>query len=62
LSENKTAKMKGVEVRIIAELMKNCRRSDRELAQAIGVSQPTVSRTIERLEREGVIKRVHYDS
>ena len=48
--------MKEVELKLVAELMKNSRRSDRELAKAIGVSQPTVSRTIERLEKEGVIK------
>ena len=48
--------MKDVELRLIAELMKNSRRSDRELAKIIGVSQPTVSRTIRRLEKEGYIK------
>lgn len=36
--------------------MKNSRRSDRELARALRVSQPTVSRMIKRLEAEGVIK------
>jgi DNA-binding Lrp family transcriptional regulator len=36
--------------------MKNSRRSDRELAKAIGVSQPTVSRMIQRLEKQGIIK------
>ena len=36
--------------------MRNSRRSDRELAKAIGVSQPTLSRTIKRLEKEGYIK------
>ena len=36
--------------------MKNSRRSDRELAKTVGVSQPTVSRAIERLEKEGYIK------
>lgn len=36
--------------------MKNSRRSDRELAKALGVSQPTVSRTIQRLEQEKVIR------
>jgi DNA-binding Lrp family transcriptional regulator len=36
--------------------MKNCRRSDRELARALGVSQPTVSRTMKKLEKDGVIK------
>jgi DNA-binding Lrp family transcriptional regulator len=56
LNEKKKAKLKDVEVRIIAELMKNSRRSDRELAQAIGVSQPTVSRTVKKLEKEGMIK------
>jgi DNA-binding Lrp family transcriptional regulator len=36
--------------------MKNSRRSDRELAKIVGVSQPTVSRMIRRLEKEGYIK------
>ena len=48
--------MKKVEWKIISELMKNSRRSDRGLAQAIGVSQPTVSRTLKKLEKEGYIK------
>jgi DNA-binding Lrp family transcriptional regulator len=48
--------LKSTEIRIIAELMKNSHRSDREIAHAIGVSQPTVSRTIKRLEKEGIIK------
>lgn len=45
-----------MEVRIIAELMKNSRRSDRAIAQAVGTSQPTVTRTIKKLEEEGIIK------
>jgi len=49
-------KIKDVELRLISELMKNSRRSDRELAKAIGVSQPTVSRMIKKLESEGIIK------
>jgi DNA-binding Lrp family transcriptional regulator len=56
LNEKKRLKLKDVEVRLIAELMKNSRRSDRELAKAIGSSQPTVSRLIKKLEKEGVIK------
>jgi len=48
--------MKPMERRLIAELMKNCRRSDRELAKAIGVSQPTVSRTLAKLEKDGVLR------
>jgi DNA-binding Lrp family transcriptional regulator len=55
--ERKTElKLKEIELRIIAELMKNSRRSDRELAKAMHTSQPTVSRTIKRLEKEGIIK------
>jgi len=48
--------MKEVEARLISELMKNSRRSDRELAEAVGVSQPTISRLIKKLEKEGYIK------
>ena len=48
--------MKDIELRIIAELMKNSRRSDRELAKAIGVSQPTISRLIRKLEKEEYIR------
>ena len=48
--------MKDIELRLISELMKNSRRSDRELAKVIGVSQPTVSRIMKKLEKEGVIK------
>jgi DNA-binding Lrp family transcriptional regulator len=56
LNEKKRVKLKDLDVRIIAELMKNSRRSDRELAKVIGVSQPTVTRTRTRLEKEGYIK------
>lgn len=48
--------MKDVELRLISELMKNSRRSDRELAKIIGVSQPTVSRMLKRLVGEGYIR------
>ena len=48
--------MKDIELRLISELMKNSRRSDRELAKSIGVSQPTISRLIKKLENQGVIK------
>jgi DNA-binding Lrp family transcriptional regulator len=36
--------------------MKNGRKSDRELARDVGVSQPTITRTRKRLEHEGIIK------
>ena len=48
--------MKDIELKVIIELLKNSRRSDRELSKAIGVSQPTVSRTIDRLKKQGYIK------
>jgi DNA-binding Lrp family transcriptional regulator len=54
--KEKNKPLKDLEVRLIAELMKNSRRSDRELAKAIGTSQPTISRLIKKLERQGAIK------
>lgn len=48
--------LKELELKLISELMKNSRSSDRELAKALRVSQPTVSRLRARLEEEGVIK------
>jgi len=48
--------LKDVELKLISELVQNSRRSDRELAKAIGVSQPTVSRMRVRLEKEGLIE------
>jgi DNA-binding Lrp family transcriptional regulator len=48
--------MKDLELKLISELMKDSRRSDRQLAKTIGVSQPTVSRMIKRLKKEGYIE------
>jgi len=48
--------MKDLEIRLVSELMKNSRRSDRQIAKELGVSQPTVSRTIAKLERQGVLR------
>ena len=48
--------MKDVERKLIAELMRDSRRSDRELARAVGVSQPTISRAIAKLKKDGVIR------
>jgi DNA-binding Lrp family transcriptional regulator len=52
----KDRQLKEVELRLIAELMKNSRRSDRELAKAVGTSQPTITRIKGRLEKEGYIR------
>jgi DNA-binding Lrp family transcriptional regulator len=44
--------LKELEMKLLYELMKNSRRSDRELAKAVGVSQPTVSRYLERMQKD----------
>jgi DNA-binding Lrp family transcriptional regulator len=48
--------LKEIERKLISELLKNSRRSDRELAKAIGTSQPTTTRLRTKLEKEGYIK------
>lgn len=48
--------MKDAELKLISELMKNSRRSDRDLAKTVGVSQPTVTRLRTKLEKKGIIK------
>ncbi|UCC33264.1 MAG: winged helix-turn-helix transcriptional regulator [Candidatus Bathyarchaeota archaeon] len=48
--------MKEKEWKVLIELMKNSRQSDRQMAKIIGVSQPTVTRVRTRLERDGIIK------
>jgi len=50
------ARMKDVELKLVCELIKNSRRSDRELAKLIGVSQPTITRTGKKLEQKGFIR------
>jgi DNA-binding Lrp family transcriptional regulator len=42
--------------RLLSELLKNSKRSDRELAKLLGVSQPTVTRARQRLEKNGIIQ------
>ena len=41
---------------LLLEYLKDSKRSDRELAKVIGVSQPTVTRMRQRLVKEGLIK------
>jgi DNA-binding Lrp family transcriptional regulator len=44
--------LKPLDRKILFELMKNSRRSDREMAKIMGLSQPTVSRKRTYLEKE----------
>jgi len=48
--------MKKRMMRLLSEYLKDSRRSDRELAKVVGVSQPTITRTRQRLVKEGAIK------
>jgi Lrp/AsnC family transcriptional regulator for asnA, asnC and gidA len=48
--------MKDVEMRLMAELVKNSHRSDRELAKTLRASQPTVTRARRRLEKGGYLR------
>ncbi len=44
--------LKDIDYKILFELMKNSKTSDRHLAKKIGVSQPTITRRRARLEKE----------
>jgi DNA-binding Lrp family transcriptional regulator len=48
--------LKDSELKVIIELLKDSHRSDRQLARAIGVSQPTLTRIRGKLKKEGTIK------
>jgi DNA-binding Lrp family transcriptional regulator len=48
--------MKENEIRLLAELLKNSKKSDRELGKTLGLSQATVSRTRQKLERDRTIQ------
>ena len=39
-------------MKLLLEMLKNSRRSDRDLAKVLGVSQPTLTRTRQKLEKE----------
>lgn len=49
-------RMKENEIKLLAELLKNSKKSDRELGKTLRLSQPTVSRIRSKLEREGIIR------
>ncbi len=42
--------------KLLRELLKNSKRSDRELAKTLKVSQPTITRTRHKLEQNGLIR------
>ena len=42
-------------LKLLFELMKNAKRSDREIAKIIGVSQPTITRMRQRLEKTAIV-------
>ncbi len=46
-------KTKETKSRLIRELVKDARRSDREIAKTVGASQPTISRLVKKKNREG---------
>jgi len=48
--------MKKTMKKLLAELLKNSKRSDREISKLLGVSQPTITRMRSRLVKEGMIK------
>lgn len=48
--------MRDIGWKVLSELMKNSRLSDREVAKNIDSSQPTVTRTRRRLEIEGYVR------
>jgi DNA-binding Lrp family transcriptional regulator len=43
--------LKSIDYKLLWELLKNSRRSDRELAKALGTSQPTVTRKRANIEK-----------
>jgi len=48
-------RLKPIEYKIVAELIKNSKISDRKLAKKLGVSQPTITRRRASLEQQGLI-------
>jgi len=43
-------------LQLLYELMKNARKSDREIAKTLGISQPTVTRKRALLDKEGYVR------
>jgi DNA-binding Lrp family transcriptional regulator len=45
---------KKIALKLLFELVKNSKRSDRELAKILGVSQPTITRMRQELEKKAI--------
>ena len=48
--------LKEIYKKVLLEMIDNCKRSDRELAKILGVSQPTITRSRRWLEKNGMIR------
>ena len=48
-------KVKKIDYEVLFELIKDCKRSDRELAKVLECSQPTITRSRTKIEKEGMI-------
>jgi len=48
--------VKDLPQKLLRELLKNSKQSDRELAKILNVSQPTISRARHKLEKSGMIE------
>jgi len=49
-------------VKLLFELIKNSKRSDRDLAKILGISQPTVTRLRKVLEKEAITQYTNSES
>ena len=54
--------LKTIEVKILSELIKNSKVSDRQLAKMLKVSQPTITRRRTRLEKFGLLNYTAFPS
>lgn len=49
--------LSDLDKKVLSELLRNAKISDRSLAKKLNVSQPTLTRVRNELEREGYIRR-----
>ncbi len=49
--------IKKTDLKLLFEFVKDCKRSDREIAKLVGVSQPTITRKRAKLVETGLIKQ-----